>query len=171
MSFRSSEWAASEERQYIEMHGQMREQFERVFAAIPEGRFLNEEHFLDVIIYECSETAVYQLIRPFYYTATGVHVQASEVDDLLDDIPALRVFLAGHLHAMWLRSVQEIPAGRKRTGIIDTDTAAYLPFCDLFVTNDRAQQATLEAANRFNPRPTTVVLFAGIREELLGTVS
>jgi hypothetical protein len=113
------------------------------------------------MLFALPELVIHPLIAPPYHLWTGEELDPDETGRLLDTAPEWRVLVAALLHTLWLRSATSTVASWKRTGIFDTDSAAYLPLCDRFITADRAQLVTLEVANAFNPRRTKVELFHG----------
>jgi len=153
-----------QERAFREMTAQIREAFLTAYGA-GDRRFKTESELM-LFFFAMPETAIHGLIAPIFAHWTGSALAPTETSDLLR-MPVWRVFMAGQIHALWLRAADKNIASPKRTGIFDTDSAAYLPFCDRFITQDRAQLATLIAANEFNARRTKVETYDELRGRLL----
>jgi|GEM_PF-6650983 len=160
-----SKWSKNQERDFAEMHTQVRTAFDAAYEGIS-TRFRSESDFLQML-FALPELVIHPLIAPPYHLWTGEELEPNETGRLLDTTPEWRVFVAALLHALWLRSATSTVASWKRTGIFDTGSAAYLPLCDRFITADHAQLATLEAANAFNPRRTKVEMFSELKSRLL----
>jgi hypothetical protein len=160
-----SEWSKNQERDFAEMHTQVRTAFDAAYEGTP-TRFRSESDFLHML-FALPELVIHPLIAPPYRLWTGEELDPNETGRLLDTTPEWRVLVAALLHTLWLRSATSTVASWKRTGIFDTDSAAYLPLCDRFITADRAQLVTLEVANAFNPRRTKVEIFTDLKSRLL----
>lgn len=157
-------WMKNQEREFGEMTLQIREAF---LAAYGTGdvRFRTEAELM-LFFFAMPDTAIHGMIAPIFAHWTGTDLAPAETPALLR-MPIWRVFMAGQIHALWLRAADRSIASPKRTGIFDTDSAAYLPFCDRFITQDRAQLATFTAANAFNNRGTKVEAYDELRDRLL----
>lgn len=158
--------AKDEEHGFASIHREMRPRFGSTFAASPTDRFATEPEFLR-FAFDNAEDTLHQMVDGFFSDATGAHLSPAEVREFLDAVPAWRTFIAAHLHALWLRAVRDVGPGKKKAGVVDTDSAAYLNFCGRFITNDKPQLQTLQTANEFNPRETVVELYSDIRSRLL----
>jgi hypothetical protein len=165
-----TEWSKDQERDFADMHLQIRTAFDVAYEeAAQQGistRFRSEAGFLQMM-FALPELIIHSLIAPPYQLWTDAELDPKETGHFLDTAPVWRVFVAAQLHALWLRSATPTVASWRRTGIFDTDSAAYLPLCDRFVTSDRAQLATLATANAFNPRQTKVEFFTDLKSRLL----
>ena len=155
-----TEHASDQEKRFKEIHQNMRERFSVVFKG-PDERFESEDAFLD-FTFENAQQTLAGLVGGFYYDATNATLKPFDVPKYLDDHAPMKTFVAAHLHALWTRSVSEKGPGKKKAGIVDTDSAAYLNLCDRFITNDKPQLKTLLVANRFNPRETKIELYSDL---------
>jgi hypothetical protein len=162
-----TERAREEEARFKNIHREMRQRFEQTFSSAPQDRFASEDAFLDFAFTNVEET-LGNLVTEAYRDLTGSTLSRSDVRTFLDQTPAWKIFLAAHLHALWVRSLREKGPGKKKAGIVDTDTAVYLNFSERFITNDHPQLETLRVANRFNPRTTVVELYSELRARLRG---
>jgi hypothetical protein len=161
-----TEYARMREAKFKAIHRTMRERF--LALTDREGDMLleTEDAFLDFAFAE-SERTLGDLVTGAYREATGSELARAEVPKFLERADTWRVFIAAHLHALWIRAVEKVGPGKKKAGFLDTDSAVYLACADRFVTNDRPQLQTLRAANRFNRRGTIVDLYKDLRSRLV----
>ncbi len=160
-----TEHAIDQEKRFKEIHQKLRQRFSAVHEG-PDERFDSEDAFLDFTFQNSAQTLA-GLVGGFYRDATNATLESSDVPKYLDDHAPMKTFVAAHLHALWTRSVSEKGPGKKKAGIVDTDSAAYLNLCDRFITNDKPQLKTLLVANRFNPRETKIELYSELRSRWL----
>ncbi len=160
-----SAWSKDQERTFIDMHNEFRRVLSTIYGEVGD-RFRDEDQFLQMAFWK-PDTIIHALIAPPFEHWTGEELHPDEVRRFLDQVAPWKTFVAAQLHVFWLRSATERVASPKRTGIFDTDSAAYLPYSDYFITNDRAQLTTMQVANGANPRSTTVELYAELRSRLL----
>jgi hypothetical protein len=153
-----------QERDYATLHTDLRPLFHALYAG--DHKFDDESSFIETMM-AAAPVLLQPLIAEAFRNWTDTELQPGDTADLLDDSDGWRVFMAAQIHTMWLRSAQSFVASSKRLGMFDTDTSVYLPFCDYFVTNDRAQLVTLSVANNFNRRRTQVELYDELKSRLM----
>jgi len=159
-------WTVDQETRFKFLHETMRERFAGPFEGEAAELLATEAKFLE-FVFETADATLGGLVTGFYRDATDHELPRAEVSSFLDQVPAWKIFIAAHLHSLWVRSIKPKGPGRRSAGIVDTDSAVYLNFCDRFITNDHAQRETLNVANQFNPRGTSVELYSDIRSQLL----
>lgn len=162
----ATDWAIDQEKRFRSLHEDMSGRFAGPFDTEATDALSTEAKYLE-FVFETANTTLAGLVTGFYRDATGNDLPPSEVSSFLGEVPAWKVFVAAHLHALWVHSIKPRGAQKRSAGIIDTDSAVYLNFCDRFITNDHAQLQTLLVANQFNPRATIVELYSDFRSRLL----
>jgi hypothetical protein len=159
-------WALDQERRFKSLHETMRANFVGPFEGEAAEVMSSEQSFVK-FVFETANSTLAGLVTGFYRDATGNDLTPAAVSSFLDAVPAWKVFIAAHLHSLWVRSIKTKGPEKRSAGIVDTDSAVYLTFCDRFITNDHAQFEMLDVANGFNPRKTTVELYPDFRAYLL----
>ncbi|MEO8032987.1 MAG: hypothetical protein ABI837_01030 [Acidobacteriota bacterium] len=159
-----TERASEDEKRFKVTHQRMREHFDAVFEG-PDDRFDSEDAFLD-FTFGSAEKTLANLVTGIYREATGAELPPADVPEFLNKAMPIKVFIAAHLHILWTRAISEFGPGKKRAGVVDTNSSVYLTFCDRFITNDRPQFEAMKIANRFNPRNTLVELYDDLRVRL-----
>jgi hypothetical protein len=122
--------------------------------------------------YARSDEFLYEVVNPIYRRATGTALPHGELHPLLNSIYIWPMFLIGYGCAIYQRAVQ--PQGyshNKNPGHLDLWSAVYLPFCEVFVTEDKRQRRTLKVLNKANPRPGRIISYAEMRASLLAGFS
>lgn len=160
-----SAWTRHQEQDFADSHIQLRSGFDTAYQEV-QVRLRNESQFLEMA-FSRPDLMIHGLIAGPFQMWTGEELEPHEVEKLLDDVAPWKTFAAAQLHVLWLRSAAETIVSPKRTGIFDTDSAVYLPYCDYFVTSDHAQLATMKVANSVNPRNSKVELYTALRSRLL----
>lgn len=156
--------AKKDEKRFKVTHQQLREHFDAVFEG-PDDRFDTETAFLDFTFANADNTLA-KVVSGIYKEGTGVDLPPADVPEFLEKAVPIKVFIAAHLHILWTRAISQIGPGKKKAGVVDTDSAVYLNFSDRFITNDRPQFEAMTVANRFNPRNTRVELYDDLRGRL-----
>lgn len=113
------------------------------------------------------EGFVGDVVNDLYEKVVGTRLPLDAVRPFLDDCPSWGLYLLGWGHASYSRAVSPKDYGVKNAGGFDLWSAAYLPWCDVFLTADLAQYRALRLINRWNPNKTRVRLWAHFRESLL----
>src|SRR6185369_132850 len=103
-----------------------------------------------------------------YERQTGYRPNHDEFETFLKRVPAWTMFWLARVYALYRRSVSQQNYGKHNAGINDLDSAIYIPFCDLFITNDARQRRALKVINAANPRRTRVRSYQAMRLRLLG---
>jgi hypothetical protein len=119
--------------------------------------------------YSRNEDFLYEAVNPIYERAVGSRLPRAELWSLLKSVPHWRMFLIGYACAIYQRAIKEEGFGHKRNpGHLDLWSATYLPFCEVFITNDKRQRRALKILNRVNSRPARIVSFTEWKKRLLG---
>jgi predicted nucleic acid-binding protein len=169
-------WAKANERLHDEPAAPLRDQMDRLFAAEPTKRPRGPADVLRQLL-AGNWDLHYSLPSQFYKLATGRVLPLSRLEALLEAGSGIwSVFLASVALSVYYAAVW-VPAHglRSTVGVLDLWSAAYLPLCDIFVTNDLkngGQYEALRIANTLNRRrPRTRVLrWSEFRAALLSGV-
>jgi len=122
--------------------------------------------------YAKSDDFLYEVVNPIYQRATGAALPRAELHPLLNSIYIWPMFLIGYGCAIYQRAVQQQGYSHKKNpGHLDLWSAVYLPFCDVFVTEDKRQRRTLKVLNKANPRPARIISYAEMRASLVARPS
>ena len=118
--------------------------------------------------YRRNEDFLYRVVSPIYERAVGIALPRNELWQLLNSVPHWRMFLVAYACAIYQRSVQEENFSyRRNPGHLDLWSAMYLPFCDVFVTNDKRQRRALKVLNKASSRQARIMSFAEWKTRLL----
>lgn len=85
----------------------------------------------------------WNLVRGLYQTVSGKELTEPETDEFLKACPPLRALSFGQLMGFYRWSLRGQRGRRTAAGRNDLLMAAYLPYCDWFITNDRSQRQDL----------------------------
>lgn len=80
------------------------------------------------------------LLIPIYERQTGYRPSHAEFERFLKRVPAWSMFWLARVVALYRRAIRQNKYGKKNAGLNDLDSAIYLSFCDLFVTDDARQR-------------------------------
>jgi hypothetical protein len=117
--------------------------------------------------YSRSEDFLFELTSGIYEEVTGVKLRREELSQFFQAVPQWAFFCLGWAYAVYARAIRLEKFGRKNAGNIDLWCAAYLPSCDVFITEDFNQYKALRLINTFNQRRTEVLLYSRLRQRLL----
>jgi len=118
--------------------------------------------------YNRNDDFLYGVVNPIYERAIGSALPRNELRPLLSSLPHWPMFLMGYACAIYQRAVREQGFGHRRNpGHLDLWSASYLPFCDIFITNDTRQRRALRVINKGNTHPARIISYAEWREKLL----
>lgn len=153
------------ENSFRKMHEHLRADFERIFAS-GTTRPRTARELIDH--YNKNDDFLYDTINPIYERATGSALPRAELRYFLDTIPHVRLFLMAYAMAVFQRAVREQGFGHKRNpGNFDLWSAAYLPSCDLFVTDDTRQRRALRILGAHEGYQSRVVSHRQLKQSLV----
>jgi hypothetical protein len=115
--------------------------FERVFA---EGtpRPKNADELLSQL--NGDGGAFWKMAENLYERAAGRRLAEAQTRAFTEECPPFLAVMLGLIHAQFEWSIREKPIKKsKRIGKIDLFCSAYLPYCDLYITNDDEQRMCL----------------------------
>lgn len=104
-----------------------------------------------------------------YHRAVGVLPTEELVRAFMDDCPPFKALMLGLVHAQFeLAGIREKPAKRKkRVGRNDLFCSIYLPYCDLYVTDDEEQRRCLTEIALTAKLPVGILSFADFSDRLM----
>jgi hypothetical protein len=124
---------------------------------------------------------IYKVVAKHYRFTTGKTLARAALWQLFASAPDWPLYLAAWGHELFARAISETNYGRRgKPGNLDLWAGAYLPYCDIFVTNDTGQGRggqfrALRLLNRIVPvntqrrRRARVLTYARFKAELLAT--
>jgi hypothetical protein len=134
------EWNKSLESSFADAHVKARPDFQELFANDPSSRPRNIVGLFRYFQYH--DQGIYDLVRGHYRKVTGRFLARSAMWHLFARVPDWPLSLAGWAHEMFARAISETNYGRRgKPGNMDLWSAGYLPYCDVFVTNDTGGSA------------------------------
>lgn len=157
-------WRTNLEAEFREGHRRAWPDFQRFRAgggALPRSapRTLRE-HASD-------QAFVLEVANWLFEKSTGSILSASDLQPFFATAPCFPLFLLGWSYGSYRMALQASHYGRKNAGAFDLFSAAYLPFCDRFVTHDKAQYRALRLIARFAPNRPRVQLWVHFRRSLV----
>ena len=145
----SFEWKRKLEGDFVDSHRNAREPFQKLFEEKPDDRPRSlsalVRHFADP-----KNPVLYRMTRKMYKQLTGRSLSHFEFVNLMQARPEWPLYFAGWGHEMFARAIRPQKFGIKgKPGTLDLWCANYLPYCDVFVTNDNGQYKSLRVLNTF----------------------
>lgn len=134
-------FAAQAEDQFTNIFASTRPRFEQVFEAGTE-RPKNADELLSHLNGEGG--AFWIMAANLYERASGVRPSEAQVRNFAAECPPFLALMLGLVHAQFEWAIRQNPIKKnKRVGWIDLFCAIYLPYCDLYITNDDEQRRCL----------------------------
>lgn len=153
------------DKNFNRMFEQVRPQFEKFFA--DGGRLPNDFRELAAVM-EANPSTYWNFATMVYEDSAGYLPEQHVVAKLLDQCPPFRALVWAFCIAEYERCIRDVRAGPSfRAGRCDVYSAAYLPYCDQFVTDDRKQCAALQEIVRAAKLETEVVPYREFRDVML----
>jgi hypothetical protein len=129
--------------------------------------------------YSRNNDFLYGVVNRIYERTVGNALPQDELWPLLNSVPYWRPFLMSYACAFYQGAVRDEGFGHVRNpGQLDLWSAAYLPACDVFITNDRRQRRALKVINRGCSRRARIVSYTEwtnqltqVREVGVGAIS
>jgi len=132
------EWKDSLERSFSEAHARARGAFQNLFSQDPTSRPRNVAALFRY--FRTHDQEIYSFVAKSYRRETGKTLARGALWQLFKRVPNWPIYLAGWGHEMFARAISETNYGRRgKPGNLDLWCAGYLPYCDVFVTNDEGE--------------------------------
>jgi hypothetical protein len=167
-------WADGLESSNAAANAVLRPDLDRIFASSPAARPRTPKQLLRIYM-RAGWPVRYRVTAEIYKRATGCVLPLSQLDNFLTTQPSIwPLYLGAEAYSIYYGAVWERGLGpRNPAGMFDLWAAAYLPFCDVFVTHDTrrgGQFSALRLLNAFNSRRprTQVVRWSKYRASLSG---
>jgi hypothetical protein len=91
-----------------------------------------------------------------------------EIRAFVKSCPPFHALMLGLVHAQFEWSITANPAKkRKRVGKLDLFSAIYLPYCDIYITNDDEQRKCLIGIAAAAKSPVEILSFADFSSRLM----
>jgi hypothetical protein len=159
-------WAKKWEDDFSEVVSGDRDQFQSLFRKAPQLRPRTAAATLRAYLDQKDKCR--SLVSVIYKRQTQRDLTDSQYTVLVRE-PIWPLYLLAYAYAVHQRGIQERNfSANRNAGAIDLGQAAYLPLCDRFVTDDRAQYRGLRLLNVLNgKRRTQVMRYDTFRNRLL----
>lgn len=157
-------WRRNLEAQFRDAHYRARPAFVRFRL---EGGALPDSAPRTLRQHSSDPAFVLEVANWLYEKSTGSSLTKGTLAPFLSFAPCFPLFLLGWSYGSYRMALQERDFGqRKNAGAFDLFSAAYLPFCDRFVTHDGAQYRALRLIARFAPNHPRVQRWVHFRSRL-----
>lgn len=101
--------------------------------------------------------------------AIGTRPVEADVKDFMDRCPPFKALLVALCFSQYDRCIRgEREPSLGRAGRLDMFSAVYLPYCLVFVTNDKGQYKALTAVSELMELPTSILLYDEFKANLFG---
>jgi len=158
------EFGPATERQFCAIFADTRPKFEEVFAS-GTTRPATASELLPHLNGEGG--AFWSMAAGLYEKAVGRRPSEGEVRAFVEDCPPFRALMHGLVHALFEWAIREKQVKKdKRIGRIDLFCSIYLPYCDLFITDDDEQRRCLSEIAASAKLPVDVLSLREFRDRL-----
>lgn len=131
----AAEWITSLEQPFKGANREARADFQAIFDADPGARPTSVGRLFRY--YRENDSAVYDLVRRIYKQTAGRVLPPQRLWSMFEQVPEWPLYLAAWGHEMFWRAIKAEGYGLQgRPNNLDLWAAAYLRYCDVFVTND-----------------------------------
>jgi hypothetical protein len=159
------DFCAATEAKFTGLYSDTRPVFEKVFADGTE-RPTNADELLTHLCVDGG--AHWKLAAGLYKRAVGVLPSEEQIRVFVERCPPFKAMMLGLNHAQFEWAIREKPIKKnKRVGRIDLFCSIYLPYCDLYVTNDDEQRRCLTEIAAATKLPVEVLSFAEFSNRLM----
>lgn len=160
------QWKISLEAPFTESHRESRPHLQSLFES---GQVVRPKSIASVIrFYRDNDQEFLDSLTDLYQNCTHQSLSRSDARIFLRDIPHWRLYYAGWGHAIYSRAIKwEAFGPRGKPGTLDLWCAIYLPYCDIFVTDDKPQRRALRLLNVLNNKKTRVISYNEMRNGLI----
>lgn len=172
-------WKDALEHSFDETHALARVHFQNIFSGNPSDRPRSVAALFRY--FKQHDQEIYKLVARQYRDITGKTLARASLWHFFMRVPDWPLFLAAWGHEMFARAISETNYGRRgRPGNLDLWAGGYLPYCDVFVTNDTGEGRggqfsalrllnQLVPVNNQRPRKARILTYPRFRAELLAT--
>ncbi len=151
-------FAAETEEQFTKTFADVRPRFETVFDGGTE-RPTNADELLTHL--NGMGGAFWIMAANLYERAAGVRPTEEQIRAFVEGCPPFFALMLGLIHAQFEWSIIEKPIKKnKRIGKTDLYCALYLPYCDLYITDDDEQRRCLTEIAAAAKLPVKILSFA-----------
>jgi hypothetical protein len=159
------QFAAETEKQFTKTFADVRPRFELVFEGGTD-RPVNADDLLTHL--SGTGGAFWIMAANLYERAVGVRPTEEGMRAFVTECPPFHALMLGLVHAQYEWSITGDPAKkRKRVGMTDLLCAIYLPYCDMYVTDDDEQRRCLREIAAAARLPVEVRSFAEFSSRLM----
>jgi hypothetical protein len=158
-------FAVQAENQFTDTFANTRPRFEVVFEEGTE-RPTNADELLAHLNGEGG--AFWIMAANLYQRAAGMRPTEEQIRAFVGESPPFLALMLGLVHAQFEWSIREQPIKKnKRVGRIDLFCAIYLPYCDIYVTDDDEQRRCLTEIAATAKLPVEILSLASFADRLM----
>jgi hypothetical protein len=158
-------FAVETEERFTSTFADVRPRFETVFKDGTE-RPLNADELLTHLNGEGG--AHWMMAANLYERAAGVRPTEEQISAFVQDCPPFFALMLGLVHAQFEWSITGAPVKKKkRVGKTDLFSAIYLPYCDLYITDDDEQRRCMTEIAVAAKLPVEILSFRDFSDRLM----
>jgi hypothetical protein len=159
------QFSAETEAQFTKTFADVRPRFETVFEGGTERPASADELLTHL---NGAGGAFWIMAANLYERAAGVRPTEEQMRAFVPECPPFHALMLGLIHAQFEWSITDNPAKkRKRVGMTDLFCAMYLPYCDLYITDDDEQRRCLTEIAAAIKLPVEIRSFAEFSGRLM----
>jgi len=153
------------EQEFAQVFNGARPRFEELFS---QGT-ARPRTFIELLSQLQGTGGAYWLYGIGLYERVGKHrPDEAVIRQFIDNCPPFRAVVLATVLAQYERCIRDLKSGTSyRAGRIDLYMSAYLPYCDVFVTNDACQERCLREVASVGKFPTEIVGYGSLRNGLM----
>jgi hypothetical protein len=160
------EFASATEIQFEKTFADVRPNFEKVFEEGKTERPTNADELLNHLDGEGG--AFWMMATNLYERAANIRPAEVQMRAFTKDCPPFFALMLGLVHAQFEWSITANPAKkRKRVGKLDLFSALYLPYCDIYITDDDEQRKCLIGIASTAKLPVEILSFRDFSGRLM----
>lgn len=150
-------WVNKSEQDFSNIVAGDRVKFQSVFNQIPTSE--QPKTTASTVRVFCEDRSfLSSLVSEVYERQTGKQLTDPEIESLMRE-PVWGLYFLAYAYALHQRGIQgQCYSANRNAGAIDLSQAVYLPLCDRYVTNDKAQYRGLRLLNVINNKLRTQVM-------------
>jgi hypothetical protein len=159
-------FAKQAQKQFVDLFGDPRPEFEKLFAA-GTGRPSSFRELVTVL--QVTGGAFWSYAAVLYERVAGHKPAEDKLRDFVADCPPFHALVLAIVMAQYERSVRDLKVGASyRAERLDLYAAVYLPYCDQFITADERQERCLREIAAVAGLGVAIRSYKDFRKETIG---
>ena len=157
--------AEEAKKQFEELFCSMRPGFDKIFAKGTK----RPETFADFVKVLQKPGGAFWTVygQKFYARNVGDKPDEAKIRDFAGRCPPFLMMILAAVMAQYKRAIVSTPPSKKRAGRVDLLTGVYLPYCHIFVTDDRDHARCLRDMGAVAGLETEVLWYRSFRDRLV----